>query len=121
MANDRASVEALGRGLAAALADSGYVRPGATVEVRRHPSDWQTATYRMDDVSGLHWASMSGGVGRGTSRPAVFGYVLCDALLCGELAHSCAHGPPPHRILVCLPKKLNAKRWPSILERINPR
>jgi hypothetical protein len=43
------------------------------VDVRRHPSDWQTASYKLDDVAGLHWGSMSGGVQRATSHTALFG------------------------------------------------
>lgn len=48
------------------------------VYVRRHPNDWQTATYNLSDVSGLHWSYVSGGVGRRTSHETLFGYVMCD-------------------------------------------
>jgi hypothetical protein len=40
----------------------------------------------------------------------VHAYVQCDAeLLRGELPHSCVHGPPPHRIKVCVVAKDNTK------------
>ena len=42
------------------------------------------------------------------------GYVWCDAMIAGELAHTCTHGPPPHRIKVCITKKGNEKFWRAI-------
>lgn len=48
------------------------------VSVRRHPQDWKTAVYRMSDVHDLRWDSISGGVQRATSYPALFATVLCD-------------------------------------------
>lgn len=91
------------------------------VYVRRHPLDWQTAEYRLSALScELFWDRQSGGVNKGTSHPALFGYVMCDEMLSGELAHSCAHGPAPHRIKVCLVKKLNKARWKELLQRVSP-
>jgi hypothetical protein len=79
---------------------------GLILHVRRHPTDWQTATYRIEDANGFRWDSVSGGVARNTSRETLFAYVDCDKMLSGELAHSCQHGPPPHRIKVAVVKKL---------------
>lgn len=90
-----------------------------SVFVRRHPMDWQTAEYRASDLSrDLYWDRTSGGVGSRTSYPALFGYVMCDQMLSGEVAHSCAHGPGPHRIKVCLVKKLNKEHWNDLLQRV---
>jgi hypothetical protein len=91
-----------------------------TVCVRRHPSDWQTAVYRLSDIDGLHWDTTSGGVGRKTSRAALFGYVMCDAAISGEVAHSCRHGPGPHRIKICIPKTCNKEDWRAI-EKAKPK
>jgi len=85
-----------------------------TVQVRRHPQDWQTAVYKLQDIEGLHWDIESGGVQHRTSHPTVFGYVMCDGMVSGEVAHSCAHGPPPHRIKVCLPKTHNKPAWKAV-------
>lgn len=85
------------------------------VSVRRHPSDWQTAKYPFLSVTGLHWDSVSGGVGKSTSHAGLAGYVLCTEAIEGETAHSCSHGPAPHRIKVFLPKSLNAENWSDIL------
>jgi hypothetical protein len=40
----------------------------------------------------------------------VYGYILCDQILEGELAHSCIHGPPPHEIKVVVVGVDNPKR-----------
>ena len=85
-----------------------------TVCVRRYPSDWKTAVYRLSDVNGLHRDSISGGVGRKTSHDAWFGYVMCDGAVSGEVAHTCRHGPPPHRIKICIPKTCNKEDWKEI-------
>ena len=77
--------------------------------VRRHPNDWQTAVYRLSDIGDLHTDNVSGGVGRKTSHYTWFGYVMCDGALSGEVAHSCRHGPGPHRIKVC-----NKEDWKAI-------
>jgi hypothetical protein len=39
---------------------------------------------------------------------------MCDAMIGGELNHSCSHGPPPHRIKVALLKGANRKVWKEI-------
>lgn len=91
------------------------------VAVKRHPQDWQTAEYRMSDISGLGWSQITGGMSRRTPYPMVMGYVACDGMVSGELAHSCNHGPPPHSIKVCLIKKYNRPYWKEILERVGPK
>lgn len=72
------------------------------VTVRRQWNDWRHATYLLDDIDGLHWSDFSGGIMVAAPRPFVHGFVLCDRMLGGELAHSCRHGPPPHKIKVCM-------------------
>ena len=105
------------------MADADEMKGGGEQEpfsvfVRRHPTDWQTAEYSSDKIYRLRWDSMSGGVGRATSHPALFCYVMCDEMISGELAHSCRHGPPPHEIKVCLVKKLNKDHWPDLVDRV---
>ena len=80
-----------------------------TVKVRRQWNDHRIATYRIADVHGLHWSEMSGGINARAPREFLSGYVLCDEMLGGELAHSCRHGRPPHQIKVCVTKKDNSK------------
>ena len=41
---------------------------------------------------------------------------MCDGMIAGDLAHRCAHGPPPHRIKVCITKKGNEKIWGVIAD-----
>ena len=42
-----------------------------------------------------------------TGASLQYGYIWCDDLVEGEVAHSCAHGPGPHRIKVVVVKKDN--------------
>jgi hypothetical protein len=46
---------------------------------------------------------------------------MCDAMIGGTLAHSCAHGPGPHRIKVCLVRKENESVWKDVLAIVGPR
>src|SRR5262249_7056213 len=85
------------------------------VSVRRQPDDWKIATYELQKISGLHVATGGGGVQR-RSAMHVYGYVLCDEMVNGELEHSCQHGPPPHQIKVCVTRKYNKRVWPQIIE-----
>ena len=91
------------------------------VTVRRHPQDWQTAQYELSKIRGLRWDSVTGGVQRVTPYPMVMGYVWCDGVVSGELAHSCSHRPGPHEIKVCVIKKYNKEHWKRILERVGPK
>lgn len=94
---------------------------GILVTVRRYPQDWQTAEYELSEIWGLRWDSVSGGVQRSTPHRMVMGYVWCDGMVSGEVAHSCSHGPPPHEIKVCVVKKYNKAHWKQILERVGPK
>jgi len=89
--------------------------PGPVVWVRRQfNGKRRRAAYRLADVSGLHWSSRSGGKKRRANRPYLHGYVWCDAMIVGAVAHSCRHGPPPHRIKVCLTRIDNKTIWREI-------
>jgi hypothetical protein len=95
---------------AAALA----AEPGPIVWVRRQFDDHRHAAYRLAEVNGWHRSNISGGVMTRANRRYWHGYVWCDAMIAGELAHSCRHGPPPHHIKVCVTKKGNEKFWRAI-------
>jgi hypothetical protein len=91
------------------------------IEVRQEWNDWRIATYRLRDVSELRWAWRGGGSKRRTPQPFVHGYVMCNAMIRGELAHMCPHGEPPHRLKVCLTKKGNESVWEDIAAIVGPR
>jgi hypothetical protein len=93
--------------------------PGPVIWVRRHFDHRHRAAYRIIDVTGLHWSRRSGGKKHRANRPYLHGYVWCDAMIVGAVAHSCRHGPPPHRIKVCIVKVDNKKGWREI-ERAAP-
>jgi hypothetical protein len=73
----------------------------------------------LRDIEGLHWTDVSGGVNARAPRALIHGYVWCNGMIDGELAHSCQHGEGPHRVLVCVVKKANKSVWSSVLEALN--
>jgi len=80
------------------------------VKVRRHWSDWKIAAVHFGSLRGFHWRAISGGIAKRSPRPfvhAYMSYMSCQAVLEGELSHSCEHGPPPHEVLVCWVAKDN--------------
>jgi hypothetical protein len=79
------------------------------VYVRRQWNDWRIGGVRKADLQGLHWDDVSGGIGRRSPRTMLYGYVWCDRVVEGEVAHSCAHGRGPHEIKVCVCKKDNSR------------
>lgn len=88
--------------------------PGLVVWVRRQFDDRRHAAYRIADLGGLHWSNRSGGLQHRANRHYLHAYVWCDGMIAGELAHSCRHGPGPHRIKVCITKIDNKKNWREI-------
>lgn len=91
---------------------------GEEVWIRRHWSDDREAKVRLQDLRDFHWDVMSGGLEGGfgfvAPRPFVHARVWCDSFIEGSVAHSCAHGPGPHEIKVCIVKKSNRKLFPKI-------
>lgn len=91
---------------------------GPVVRVRRQWNDCRLAVYLLSEVEVLHWSEISGGIQAPAPRAFVHGYVWCDRMISGELAHSCAHGPGPHRIKICITKKYNEAVFPLVLEAV---
>lgn len=76
----------------------------ATVEV------WES------DLTGFHYASVTGGRAAKLPGPKLAAYVMCTSLPYGKyFGHSCEHGPPPHRIKVIVSKALND---PDVFDRL---
>jgi hypothetical protein len=86
------------------------------VWVKRQFNDYRLARYPVDAVEFPHWTDISGGVRAVAPQPFLHVYVSCDGMVEDELAHSCAHGSGPHRILVCVTKSGNDpsvfQTWP---------
>jgi len=79
----------------------------ALVTIARDTVD-ATVDVPASDLSGFHYASFSGGRGTRFAGRQLAAYVMCTSLPYGQyFGHSCEHGPPPHRIKVILPRKLN--------------
>src|SRR5215207_220418 len=64
--------------------------PGLVIWVRRQFDDHRHAAYRITDMGGLHWSNRSGGVQHRANRHYLHGYVWCDGMIAGELAHPAA-------------------------------
>jgi hypothetical protein len=91
------------------------------VYVRRHWSDYLIGTVRLSSLDGLHMDTKSGGYEGGfgvvASRPFLHGYILCTDVVTGAVGHSCRHGPPPHRIKICITQVDNDRRLYAELRR----
>ncbi len=85
------------------------------VVVRRHWDDWRRATVRRSSLGGLRMDRVSGGVGRVSPYPMVYGYIWCDQIIDGELVHSCEHGPPPHEIKVVVVEDDNTRKLMKLI------
>ena len=84
------------------------------VWIRRQWNDWRDASVRLSDIERPHWSSTSGGVMEPAPRSFIHAYVWCDRIE-GYIGHSCCHGPPPHRIKVCIIKRTNT---PAVFKKI---
>ena len=91
------------------------------VHIRRQWNDYRVGTVRLEDIAGMRWDQVSGGVQSLAPQPFIHGYVFCTDIA-GEIAHSCRHGDGPHRIKVCVVKKDNSKEvWNELLRRVGPK
>ena len=87
------------------------------VYIRRQWNDWQKGKVYLDTLEGLKWDRISGGVQARAPQLFIHGYIWCNDIIEGEIAHTCSHGPPPHRIKVCVVMKDNSKEtWAELLE-----
>lgn len=95
-----------------------YAEKDPLVTVCRHPKDWQRGSVRLSkmDVSG--YDCVSGGVQVPFPRPMMVAYIECTDVEDGEVAHSCSHGPAPHRIKVAITKKHNEHLYQRLEWRI---
>jgi hypothetical protein len=124
LVSHRNNAKAMTRANAAAVAAMPAHEPSASddpnepiVEVRRQWNDYRIGRCRLNDVEGLHWSDYGSG---GFYAPQLHGYVFCDQIV-GEIGHSCQHGPPPHRIKVCITKRGNEAIWPAVLDCAGPK
>ena len=75
------------------------------VWVRRQWNSYNKAKYKLTDISGIRWDTISGGVNAPAPQPFIHGYVSCDGMSEGALDHSGIHGACPHpNIKVCIVK-----------------
>lgn len=85
---------------------------GATelVSVRRQWNSWEVAQVYVGDIGNPLWDVVSGGVKESSPEAFIFGYIWCDTIVSGNVAHSCLHGTAPHSIKICILRKDNSPR-----------
>ena len=89
--------------------------PDIVVRVRRRWYNRKIGTVRLHDLSGFRWFPAGRGrYGRPSRRWFLHAYILCTKIVDGAVGHSCQHGPPPHRIRVCLTKKDNSATYATL-------
>lgn len=92
----------------------------SSVYVRRDWNDRGIGRVRWSDLYDPRWDTMSGGAQVENPLPLLHGYVWCDKVR-GKIGHSCAHGPGPHNIKVCMLREDNSNRiWRRLLDLAGP-
>ena len=92
----------------------------STVYVRRDWNDPGMGRVRWADLHDPRWDIVSGGAQVENPLPLLHGYVWCDKVR-GKIGHSCAHGPGPHNIKVCMLREDNSNRiWRRLLDLAGP-
>ena len=92
----------------------------SNVYVRRDWNDRGVGRVRWSDLHDPRWDTVSGGAQVENPLPLLHAYVWCDKVR-GKIGHSCAHGPGPHNIKVCMLRDDNSRRiWRRLLDLAGP-
>lgn len=92
----------------------------SNVYVRRDWSDRGVGLVRWSDLHSPRWDTVSGGAQVESPLPLPHAYIWRDKVQ-GKIGHSCAHGPGPHNIKVCMLREDNSRRiWRRLLELAGP-
>lgn len=78
-----------------------------TVWVQYHRLDTQTAKYDFRRFEDPHWSIENYHREAKVPQIQIHGYVDCDKMLEGEVAHSCPPGTGPHRVKVSVLEGFN--------------
>tara|TARA_B100001123_G_scaffold128937_2_gene149813 strand:+ start:3618 stop:4031 length:414 start_codon:yes stop_codon:yes gene_type:complete len=88
--------------------------------VRRDWNDRGVGRVRWSQLRDPRLDTLSGGAQVENPLPLLHGYVWCDKVR-GEIGHSCAHGPGPHNIKVCMLREDNTRLvWRRLLDVAGP-
>jgi hypothetical protein len=80
------------------------------VTVRRSWNSWESAQVYVGEVANPLWDVGGGGTKETPPEAFIYGYIFCDAIVSGSVAHSCLHGTAPHSIKVVILRKDNPPR-----------
>ena len=98
----------------------GQILGRSPVYVRRDWNDRGMGRVRWANLHDPRWDTVSGGAQVENPLPLLHGYVWCDKVR-GKIGHSCAHGPGPHNIKVCMLREDNSNRiWRRLLDLAGP-
>ena len=96
-------------------------RQDEIIWVKRSPTDWESAKYPFEALENPCWGDYAGGLQVPLPYPFIQGYVWCNGMVEGEVAHSGSHGPCPHRIKVCVIKRYNdPKVYDKLISIVGP-
>jgi hypothetical protein len=95
------------------------------VSVRRQWNDRKIGKVRLRDLSRFHWSQYGAGYrwrfGGVAPQPFLHAFMLCNRIVEGSVGHTCQHGPPPHKIQVCITRKDNRGSFDFLESLADPR
>ena len=95
------------------------------VWVRRQWNDDKIGKVRLRDLSRFHWSQYGAGYrwrfGGIAPQPFLHAFMLCTSVLEGSVGHTCRHGPPPHKIQVCITRKDNRRAFDMLESLADPK
>lgn len=82
------------------------------ITIVRHSGHDGLARVPLNSLSDFHIRDESGGIARQLAWPTLCARIWCDEIPAeyrDNFGHSCAHGPGPHEIVVCIGKSHNQR------------
>ena len=87
------------------------------IKVRRDMTDYNVGSVYYKNLNYFKWDYVGGGVKTVHPRLFLFAGIYCTDIFEGGVAHSCQHGPCPHKILVVILKKDNEEVWEELISK----
>lgn len=90
------------------------------VHIKRELKDHGGATIKLSDIHGLKWSRISGGRKIRTAYPYIYGYIIPDNIISGEVACSGTHNYENGMKILILEKE-NKDIYPKLLDIVGER
>ena len=105
--------------------DLAPLEPEIFVWVRRRWNDRKIGKVRLRDLNDFHWSQYGSGLrfrfGGIAPQPFLHAFMLCTSVIEGRVGHTCRHGPPPHKIQVCITRKDNRRSFDLLKSLADPK